>query len=245
MTASQHPHPSRPHANPTGLNRIQRLDHQSNLKKMKPAQNLIVAAFIAAWAGCSSTDLYLEVEGPFIAESIGVEATDLKFITNGDIVETASPNDTDGEQFPMEAAPHQYSVYTKGVIAVSEERIFWAHEGVEHAEFEDFLSVLLADIQAIQRIPDNALLVRTKTQDIILRPHSWTKFAGDETRLNMLRTALVDQGVKVVFTMEEVLPATKPRERERHEDIFPGDTSSPTPPEYDRFAASKDETGRR
>lgn len=212
---------------------------------MKPAQNLIVAAFIAAWAGCSSTDLYLEVEGPFIAESIGVEATDLKFITNGDIVETASPADAEGGQIPMEAAPHQYSLYTKGVIAVSAERIFWAHEGVEHAKPGDFLSVPLTEIEAIQRIPDNALLVRTTTQDIILRPHSWTKYAGDEDRLNMLRTALVDQGVKVIFTMAEVRHATKPRWRERHDDMLVGDTSSPTPPEYDRFSASKDETGRR
>lgn len=164
-------------------------------------------------SGCSSTDLYLEVEGPYIAQSVGVEATDLKFITNGDIVETASPDEADGEQIPMEAAPHRYSLYTKGVIAVSKEEIFWAHENVERAKPEDFLSIPLSEIKAIQRIPDNALLLRTKTRDLILRPHSWTKYAGDDRRLNMLRTALVDQGVKVIFTMEEVAQVKPPKPR--------------------------------
>lgn len=162
---------------------------------------------------CSSTDLYLEVEGPHVAESVGVDLEDLKFITNGDIVETALPNQTAEEQLPMVAAPHSYSPYTKGVIAVSKERIFWAHEEIEKIEPEDFLSLPLSDIQAVQRIADNALLVRTKIQDIILRPHSWTKYAGDDDRLNMLRTALVDEGVKVIFTMEELEHEAPPKER--------------------------------
>lgn len=195
--------------------------------------------------GCSSTKLYLEVEGPHIAQSIGVETTDLKFITNGDIVETALPENPNGEQIPMQAAPHRYSPYTKGVIAVSEERIFWAHRSVENVKPEDFLSIPLTDIEAVQRVPDNALLVRTNTQDIILRPHSWTKYAGDDLRLNMLRTALVDQGVNVIFTMDEVLHAAKPKKREHYDEMFPGDGSSPNPPEYDRFSALKDESGRR
>lgn len=158
----------------------------------------------AALVGCSSTNLYLEVEGPHVAESVGVEIEELKFITNGDIVETALPDETEGEQVPMEASPHNYSPYTKGVIAVSKERIYWAHEKVERVDSEDFLSVPLTEIEAIQRIEDNALLVRTQTQDIILRPHSWSKYTGDDDRLNMLRTALVDEGVKVIFTMEEL-----------------------------------------
>ncbi len=206
MMASSPPHPRR---------EIHRAENASpypsvQLAKMKITRILIASAGMTALAGCTSSELYLEVEGPHIAQSVGVEATDLKFITNGDIFETASPDQTDGEQIPMEAPPHRFSLYTKGVIAVSKDRIFWAHEGVERAKPEDFLSVPFTEIEAVQRIPDNALLVRTKTQDIILRPHSWTKYAGDEDRINMLRTALMDEGVRVVFTLAEVQQVTPP-----------------------------------
>lgn len=190
---------------------------------------------------CSSTDLYLEVEGHHIAESAGVEVKDLKFITNADIVETALPDQSEEEQIPMEAAPHSFSPYTKGFVAVSNDRLFWAHEDVEHVESEDFLSVPVSEIEAVQRIPENTLLVRTTTQDIIIRPHSWTKYAGDDVRLNMLWTALADRGVDVIFTREELLHQVPPKERPS-EAVSPAESSSPSFDIPNPWAT--DETGR-
>lgn len=191
---------------------------------------LVLSAIAIALTGCSSTKLELSTAGRQIADSIGVEIDELKFVTNADIVETAHQETTEsGERELMQAAPHQYSSQTKGIVAVSKDRIYWAWEGIEEMQAGDFASMSLEDIQAVQRIPDNALLMRTNTKDIIVRAHSWTKYAGDEHRFEQLRTALSDEGVPVILTEDEQERNIAPWSRTSWKDHqpFAGTGSSP------------------